>query len=307
MARAAGAPRAKKWVFTLNNYTAEHVAHLSTLFPLVCSYLVFGREIAPETGTRHLQGFAHFVDRKSLLQAVASLGQGSHCEVARGSSLQASIYCKKEADYEEFGVLSDSGKRTDWHELKDFLKESDVFPTEADLIERFPTLMGTHQLSVLKFRNLLYRHPNLVSDNLRGWQLDLAQRLSADPDDRSILFVVDYPGGTGKTYFQQWCFSHRDDVQLLLTGKRDDMAHAVNVEKSVFLINVPRGGMEYLQYTVLEMLKDRVVHSPKYNSTTKILSKCHVVVFANDEPDMLKMTRDRYVMLRIEDDRFIDP
>lgn len=107
MARAAGAPRAKKWVFTLNNYTAEHVAHLSTLFPLVCSYLVFGREIAPETGTRHLQGFAHFVDRKSLLQAVASLGQGSHCEVARGSSLQASIYCKKEADYEEFGVLSD--------------------------------------------------------------------------------------------------------------------------------------------------------------------------------------------------------
>jgi hypothetical protein len=84
---------------------------------------------------------------------------------------------------------------------------------------------------------------------------------------------------------------------LLAPGKRDDLAHAIDVSKSVFLFNVPRGSMEFLQYGVLEQLKDRVIFSPKYESTTKvILQKTHVVVFCNEEPDLTKMSADRYVI-----------
>nr|AUF34970.1 putative replication-associated protein [uncultured virus] len=86
-----------------------------------------------------------------------------------------------------------------------------------------------------------------------------------------------------------------DKVQILSGGKRDDIAHAIDPSKQIFLFNVPRGGMEYLQYTILEQIKDRMVFSPKYNSQTKILrNRAHVVVFSNEMPDIEKMTHDRY-------------
>lgn len=83
-------------------------------------------------------------------------------------------------------------------------------------------------------------------------------------------------------------------------GKRDDMAHAIDETKRVFIIDVPRGSMEYLQYSVLEMLKDKVVFSPKYESRTKIIPhNVHVVVMCNEQPDMNKLTRDRYNIIEI--------
>jgi len=71
----------------------------------------------------------------------------------------------------------------------------------------------------------------------------------------------------------------------------------VDVRSRIFLVNVPRGQMEYLNYGVLEMLKDRMVLSPKYESSMKILLNCpHVIVFCNEDPDMSKMSADRYVI-----------
>jgi hypothetical protein len=69
----------------------------------------------------------------------------------------------------------------------------------------------------------------------------------------------------------------------------------VDVGKKVYLFNVPRGSMEFLNYGFLEMLKDRMILSPKYESCMKLLEYTpHVVVFANEHPDMSKMSADRY-------------
>jgi hypothetical protein len=71
----------------------------------------------------------------------------------------------------------------------------------------------------------------------------------------------------------------------------------VDESKRIFLFNIPRGQMEYLQYSVMEQLKDRMVFSPKYQSSTKLLRFVpHVVVFCNEAPDMEKMTADRYIL-----------
>lgn len=92
---------------------------------------------------------------------------------------------------------------------------------------------------------------------------------------------------------------HSDKTQVLSIGKRDDIAHVIDVSKSVFFFNVPRGGMEFFQYTILEQLKDRMVFSPKYNSKMKFLHKTpHVLVFCNEEPDLTKMSEDRYHIVR---------
>jgi hypothetical protein len=156
-------------------------------------------------------------------------------------------------------------------------------------------------------RNLaehLYPEPLLVLDDaeLNDWQRVLHDALRTnDPGDRAILFYVDEEGGKGKTWFQRYMVSkYPNDTQVLSIGKRDDVAHALDQTKKIFLFNVPRGGMEFFQYTTVEQLKDRMVFSPKYDSKTKIWrEKVHVVVFCNEEPDMAKMTADRYIIMNI--------
>ena len=114
------------------------------------------------------------------------------------------------------------------------------------------------------------------------------------------MFVVDPEGNKGKSWLTRYWFTKRTDMQRLSIGKRDDLAYAIDVTKRVFVFDIPRGSMEYLQYNILEQLKDQMMFSPKYESACKIINhKVHVVVFCNEEPDMEKMTQDRYKILRI--------
>lgn len=288
--------RFKKWVFTLNNYTNDHVHKLISLYPDEVKYIVFGREVGA-SGTPHLQGFMWLVHEKSLVQLLAVVGcQGIHVESAKGSPAQAAAYCKKDGDVEEAGSIgNDAGKRNDWHDLKDWLKSLPQPPTDLDLLERCPHLMARHKASIYWMIQKLCPPPPRVQGDLRSWQLNLELLLQAAPDDRTVLFVVDPLGNKGKTWFQKYYAQTKpNEVQLLLTGKRDDMTYAVDPDKTTYMLNVPRGAMEFMQYSVLEMLKDGIVHSPKYESRTKFLKPAHVVVFCNENPDLNKMSADRY-------------
>ena len=129
-----------------------------------------------------------------------------------------------------------------------------------------------------------------------GWQSELEQELDEGPlDNRAIVFYCDPEGGKGKTWFIRKYLSEHDDAQMFSVGKRDDIAHALDPTKRIFFFNVPRGSMQYLQYGVLESIKDRLVFSPKYNSGTKrIHHDVHVIVMCNEEPDYSQLTHDRF-------------
>ena len=92
-----------RWCFTLNNYTDEEWAKVQGL---QVAYLCVGKEVG-ESGTPHLQGFVIFPKRKRL-NAVREVFSRAHWEVARGSSQQASEYCKKDGDYFEIGECPNS-------------------------------------------------------------------------------------------------------------------------------------------------------------------------------------------------------
>jgi len=292
---------ARKWCFTLNNYTDEDCLMLSTLFPDTVRYLVYGREVG-ENGTPHLQGFVWFTTQRTLQLVKQAIGQRAHVQVCRGTAVQNRTYCTKDGDFEEFGELgTDQGKRTDWHDLKDWLRAQESAPTDLEMLDAFPALYGRHPKACRDFRHHLCPLGVTVQGDLREWQVDLAALLAEDPDDRKVIFVIDYLGGKGKTWFQKKLLMEgADDVQCVLCGKRDDMAYAIETRKKIYMFNVPRGQMEYLQYSVLEMLKDGIVHSPKYESQTKFIGNhCHVVVFANEAPDFHKLTEDRYHIINL--------
>jgi hypothetical protein len=294
-----------RWVFTLNNPTQDEISTLSHL-PQCATYLIFGEEVGA-SGTPHLQGFIIFSSRKRLASVRQIVGTRAHCETAKGTSQQARDYCCKDGKTTECGVLPlcGQGRRSDldafFEWATQFHGEHGRTPSPADIAEHHPTIFTKFPRVIECLRHRL-PPPRLVPDQveLRGWQSSLFDELSGEPDDRSIRFVVDEIGGKGKTFFQKYLLSTLTGVQVMSTGKRDDLAYIVDETKSIFLFNVPRGGMQYLSYILLEQLKDRMVFSPKYESRVKILlQKVHVVVFCNEDPDKTKLTKDRYKVYRI--------
>lgn len=288
----------KHWCFTINNWSRDDEERLKELGEEV-TYLVFGYETG-EQGTPHLQGYVCFKNKVRLNMARGLLGGRAHCEVKRGTPQQAADYCKKEGLFLEFGDLpGPQGARNDMVQCRDFIiryqEEHGDVPTEKDLIMEFPNVYGRYRTNLMSMCAALRKKPTFDTGELRPWQADLDEILKLEPDDRKIMFFVDAVGGAGKTWYQRYKLTTSNRVQLLSSGRRDDIAHAIDEKKSIFFFNVPRGGMEFLPYTVLEQIKDQLVFSPKYNSRTKcFMHKTHVVVFCNEPPDMGKMSVDRY-------------
>lgn len=299
--------RGKHFVFTHNNYTpADETRYREFGNSNDCVYLVYGREIAPTTNTPHLQGYVVFGSRQRI-RGVRNRFPGAHIELARGNPEQCKNYSTKDGDFEEFGDFTSitfQGKRNDIEQFKDWLTEQTEYPTDAHIAINFSTLYVKYAKRLLELRDFIFPNPILETAPYRfGWQANLAATLENEPvNDRSIKFYVDPVGGSGKTWFIRKYLSENEDAQFFSVGKRDDIAYAVDVTKRVFLFNIPRDNMRYLQYGILESIKDRLIFSPKYMSITKrLLHKPHVIVFCNEEPDVTQLSADRIVIQRLSE------
>lgn len=94
---------AKRWVFTLNNWTDEEEAEVRRFIERECSYGVFGREVG-ESGTKHLQGFVIVKRKVRLPQLTGYFNNRAHLEVARGTPEDSRVYCTKDGDFYEWGT-----------------------------------------------------------------------------------------------------------------------------------------------------------------------------------------------------------
>lgn len=301
--------QSKVYCFTLNNYTEDEFQSICGLYDGGgVQYLIVGRERG-DSGTPHLQGFIRWATKKRFNAARDAISGRAHLSTAKGTDEQNQKYCSKDGDFREWGTPVDrrggSGCQftyfRDW--CRGYYDDNGAIPTERAIADAFPALYVRYRKNVLDLSLAVCPCPEFVDPDtveLRGWQRDLEQRLGEQPDDRTVEFIIDTLGGKGKSWFQRYMYTKHEDVQLLSIGKRDDIAYAIDATKRIYFFNIPRGGMEFLQYTNLEGLKDRVVFSTKYQSTTKLLTQTpHVVVFCNEEVDRNKMSADRYKVTRL--------
>lgn len=94
----------RAWCFTLNNYTKKDEDDLQNVITGFARYIVYGREVAPDTGTPHLQGYVYFHNQRQR-KAVARLLPRARLDVANGTATQNRKYCTKEEDFFEHGDM----------------------------------------------------------------------------------------------------------------------------------------------------------------------------------------------------------
>lgn len=133
------ARRSRLWCFTWNNYPADYAVALAALGS---RYHCYGKEVAPNTGTLHLQGALYFTNGKTL-SAVRRLLLGVHFESARGTFQQVRDYCRKDGDFYEDGTPPvDDEERGDgeaerWDNARSLAKSGALDELPADIYIRY--------------------------------------------------------------------------------------------------------------------------------------------------------------------------
>lgn len=95
----------RAWAFTWPNFTEEDILYLNQELATKVTYLVYGKETAPTTQMKHLQGFLYTTKRVSFTCVSKEyLKNNCHVEKAKGNFKQNYDYCTKEKDFKEFGV-----------------------------------------------------------------------------------------------------------------------------------------------------------------------------------------------------------
>lgn len=251
--------QSKRWCFTLNNYTLEQLESIETTFAQMGILYIIGKETA-STGTIHLQGY---------------------------------IESKKKIRPSQIKIPNLKWNKFHWEKCKGTKENNiDYCSKEKNFVSNF----DKSELPIPK---------KWESIELYKWQENIVNILSKEPDDRTINWIWEDKGCAGKTTFQKYVYSKYKNV-VILSGKGADMKNGVieykktnGVLPKIVLINIPRVSKDYVSYAGIEDIKDMFFYSGKYEGGMVCGENPHVFCFANNKPDVLKMSNDRWNIIDI--------
>lgn len=266
----------RKFCFTLNNYTDERLAQLKN--EKFYKYIIFGKEIAPSTGTPHLQGYFELEHPRYIKGLMEKDCKGMHLTVANGTAEQNKVYCSKGIDIFEWGtpLKGHGGKRTE--------KISAIERAKKELMES--------------------RYNNV---NWRPWQQAILDKIKEEPNDREINWIIDYKGNNGKSFLATYIVATMEGV-IICDGKKDNIFNQVNEMMTkqdkipkIILLDIPRQLEGKIHYGTLEALKNGCLYSGKYEGGVCVFKPPHVFAFANFDPDTTAMSTDRWNIEELEE------
>lgn len=110
---------ARNYILTYNNYP-DDLTIFNEWCIENCDYALYGKEVAPTTGTPHLQGYFQ-LKKKERISGLSKKLPGVHLMVAKGGYDSNLAYCSKEGEIWETGTPSLTGKRKGLSEACDLV------------------------------------------------------------------------------------------------------------------------------------------------------------------------------------------
>lgn len=280
------------------------------------TYIVYGKEIGEEKQKLHLQGYLQS-NQKNKARFHSKLGIYVVPQQAP-KAIDAINYCKKDGDFFEAGVpdnnlkgMKKKGQRSDLDTLREAIERGESYDdicqthfSEAAkygrfIKERIQVRDSQKELDLLR--------SELANASLRPWQSAVVDIVEEDPNPRAIHWIWEARGNTGKSWMTKY-LAAMYNACILTGGKKVDMAHIYSKNPSKVVVfdlsrtTEPAEGREHFLdgiYSLAEDLKNGMITSTKYDSSTILTRGCHVIFFANFAPDMTKWSQDRYMIKEI--------
>lgn len=136
------------------------------------------------------------------------------------------------------------------------------------------------------------------------WQKKIIDILDKEPDNRTVNWFWEPTGSVGKTQFCKYICVNYEAVYV--SGKSSDVKHFIieckennGIYPEIIIIDVPRCSQDYINYEIIEKLKDGIFFSGKYTTGMVIMNSPHIIIFANEEPLSYKLSLDRWNIVKI--------
>lgn len=252
----------KNGCFTMNNYSEEDWRTLcdnSDRF----QRLIIAKEIAPETGTPHIQGYCEFFAKTRRVAFFKALGvKHAHWnkEPVKGDIWAQLRYCEKEG--------REIFKKNIPMPLQRYVRE-DLNEAQCKVVDLFKDREDA------KWGRKIY----WFWENVGLWGKSLC-----------CSYMIDNMGATqiGGRRTDMFC------GLIKLIDANDECPPIV-------LVDLPRDKGNRLDYSGLENIKDGKFFSPKYESGMVRFNRPHIAVFANVPPKEGAYSEDRLVVVHLSD------
>lgn len=275
------ATQKKGWIFVLNNPTPTEERRIQAVLKENCTWALYQHETG-KNGTPHLQGSCSFTTklRFTAIKRLVAIDR-VHWEAMLGAPWQSVAYCSKDDTRTggnwKHGTLpskpSSGPKRRDMVQIE-------YTPQELGLIE---------------------------PGHLWHWQQRVLTMCQETPDQRTIHWIWEAEGHTGKTAFCKYLVYY--EKACLVGGKMADAATALDgfagvhgYHPKIIIVDIPRCTMNFVSYQTIEKAKDALLFVSKYESKQLLFPTPHVVCFANEPPAYEKLSADRWHVIEIKKD-----
>lgn len=211
--------KSKRWTFTINNYTEEDKENAKVWD---YKYIIMGYEIAPNTGTPHIQGYVVF-NREHRLSAVKKLHGTAHWETAKASTEKNIEYCSKSGDFEEIGTRPKTAKekgedeKTRWKNIIAMAKAGTLEENEPKIYyQTYKTAeaLKTRYMGAPAIEKTVYVYwgPTATGKSKRAWEEAGMDAFPKDPrtkfwngyNEQKHVILDEFRGGIDISHMLRW-------------------------------------------------------------------------------------------------------
>jgi len=174
---------------------------------------------------------------------------------------------------------------------------------------------STSDLAILENRDRWYLWQSTLAEILFDDKTNVMSRYDklSKPDDRTIIWIKDAIGCSGKSKFVKYVVNRfKDEVIKLPFGSPSQLRSAVCIAgpKKVYFIDIPRtmAREEDLDavYSVIEDIKNGFVSTSMYGQFKQLLfDPPHIIIFSNKDCPTAKLSRDRWHEYQIVNNELI--
>lgn len=141
-------------------------------------------------------------------------------------------------------------------------------------------------------------------DQFYPWQSYMHDIVCRQPDTRTVYWIWEPDGCTGKTAFVKFLVHKYSWCTFSTASKSADIATIANEDITCYLFDFSRTQVDFCPYTAIEGLKNGLISDSKLKKESRniIMNSPHVICFANSLPNIKALSEDRWAIGKIVPD-----